>query len=165
MITPITVRRWLSRGMAPIARSIAKSDVGAELVEFALALPMLLVIVFGIAEFGMVFQRNLVITNAAREGARMAILPGFTTGAGGDVESRVNSYLTAAGVPGTATTAVATINSTLPSGAVITVQQVTVTYVYPAGILNRVIGFIGGSFGPLTLRGVASMRVEVASSG
>jgi hypothetical protein len=77
----------------------------------------------------------------------------------------VNSYLTAAGVPGTATTAVATINSTLPSGAVITVQQVTVTYVYPAGILNRVIRLIGGSFGPLTLRGVASMRVEVASSG
>jgi len=151
------LRRWL----APVA----KNDSGAELVEFALVLPMLLVIVFAIAEFGILFQRNLVITNAAREGARMAILPGFTTAPGGDVEARVNAYLTAAGVPGTATTVVTPMSITVPSGAIITLQQVTVTYPYPGTILGPVVGLIGGSFGPLTLTGVASMRVEVAAGG
>jgi Flp pilus assembly protein TadG len=143
----------------------AKSEAGAELIEFALILPMLLVIVFGIAEVGLLFQRNLVITNAAREGARMAILPGYSITPGGDVETRVNAYLTAAGVPGTATTAVAPITVTAPSGALIQHKQVTVTYVHPGTILGPIIGLIGGSFGPLTLTGVASMREEIASGG
>lgn len=149
----------------PVLAAIARSEAGAELVEFALVLPMLLVIVFGIAEFGMIFQRNLVITNAAREGARLAILPGYTTTAGGDVDARVKAYLAAAGVPGTATTVVTPISTTLPSGAVIQLQQVTVTYTYPGSLLGPVMSLTGGSFGPLTLKGVASMRVEVASGG
>jgi len=147
-----------------VRRAIA-GDAGAELVEFALVLPMLLVIVFGIAEFGLIFQRNQVITNAAREGARMAILPGFTTTPGGDVEARVNAYLTAAGVPGTATTVVAPVVTTLPSGATMQIQEVTVTYTYAGSFLGPVISMIGGSWGPITLRGVASMRVEVATGG
>jgi Flp pilus assembly protein TadG len=154
----------LSR-LANQLRRFVRGEVGAELIEFALVMPVLVVTVFAIAELGMMYQRNLVITNAAREGARMAILPGFTTTAGGDVEARVNAYLTAAGVPGTATTVVTPVSSTLPSGATITVQQVTVTYSYPGTILGPIIGMIGGSWSALTLRGVASMRVEVASGG
>ena len=55
-----------------------RSEEGAELVEFALVLPMLLFVVLGIAEFGFIFQRYEVLTNAAREGARLAVLPGYT---------------------------------------------------------------------------------------
>ena len=61
--------RWFTRG---------RSEDGAQLVEFALVLPLLLLVVLGIAEFGFIFQRYEVVTNAAREGARMAVLPGYT---------------------------------------------------------------------------------------
>jgi len=47
-----------------------RSQAGAELVEFALILPMLLVIFGGIVDFGLILQRQQVVTNAAREGRR-----------------------------------------------------------------------------------------------
>lgn len=43
---------------------------GQALVELALVLPVLLLILFGIMEFGRIFHAYLVITNAAREGGR-----------------------------------------------------------------------------------------------
>ena len=63
-----------------------RSEGGAELIEFALVLPLLLLIVLGIVDFGFLFQRCEVVTNAAREGARMAVLPGYATA---DVQARV----------------------------------------------------------------------------
>ena len=44
-------------------------DRGSELVQLAIVLPILLLIVAGIADFGFLFQRYEVVTNAAREGA------------------------------------------------------------------------------------------------
>lgn len=43
---------------------------GQSLVEFALVMPILILILFGILEFGRIFFSYIVITNAAREGAR-----------------------------------------------------------------------------------------------
>ena len=74
------VGRWLRRW---------RSEDGAQLVEFALVLPLLLLVMLGIAEFGFMFQRYEVVTNAAREGARLAVLPGYTDA---DVQARVASY-------------------------------------------------------------------------
>ena len=45
---------------------------GANLVEMALILPLLLLLLAAIADFGRAFQSYIVITNAAREGARLA---------------------------------------------------------------------------------------------
>ena len=56
-----------------------RSERGAELVEFALILPLLLFIILGLVDFGFMFQRFEVVTNAAREGARIAVLPGYVT--------------------------------------------------------------------------------------
>ena len=47
----------------------------AELIEFALVFPLLLMVVLGIVDFGFLFQRMEVVTNAAREGARIACVP------------------------------------------------------------------------------------------
>ncbi|MEI6207934.1 MAG: TadE/TadG family type IV pilus assembly protein [Desulfuromonadales bacterium] len=60
--------------MAPW-RVIAKAaEKGQALVEFALILPLLLLLLFGIIEFGRAFfQKNMTI-NAAREGARFAVV-------------------------------------------------------------------------------------------
>lgn len=54
-----------------------RSSSGSELVEFALVMPMLLIVVFGIVDVTLLFNQYLTITDVAREGARVAILPGY----------------------------------------------------------------------------------------
>ncbi len=49
-----------------------KNERGASSVEFAIILPVLILILFGILEFGLTYRDYLAITHAAREGARMA---------------------------------------------------------------------------------------------
>ena len=55
------------------SRRRRRSDSGAELIELAIVLPILLIVVAGIVDFGFLFRRYEAITNAAREGARVAI--------------------------------------------------------------------------------------------
>jgi Flp pilus assembly protein TadG len=47
---------------------------GAAMVEFAIVLPLLLILVFGIIEFSVMFYDKAMLTNATREGTRAAIL-------------------------------------------------------------------------------------------
>jgi Flp pilus assembly protein TadG len=51
-----------------------RSDHGAVAVELALVLPLLLVLVFGIVDFGRAFNAQVSLTQAAREGSRLAAL-------------------------------------------------------------------------------------------
>ncbi len=48
----------------------AKQEKGQALVELAFVLPILLILVFGIIEFGNIYYTNLTLNNASREGAR-----------------------------------------------------------------------------------------------
>lgn len=64
-------------------------------VEMAVVLPLLLTMAFGIIEYGWVFTVKQALTTAAREGARVAALPGSTVE---DVEDRVAEYLTPLGL-------------------------------------------------------------------
>src|SRR5205823_995491 len=76
-----------------------RSDRGAEIVEFALIMPVLLLLGLGICDFGLLFQRYEVVTNAAREGARAA-----ATGASNDeIVTVVSQYLAAGGLTSQAT--------------------------------------------------------------
>ncbi len=52
--------------------STGRSRRGQSLVEFALVLPMLLVLLLGVADFGRVFQAGITIEAAARNGAEAA---------------------------------------------------------------------------------------------
>ncbi len=58
-------------------RIIRNQDQGAAAVEFALILPLLVVLVFGIIEFSILFYNKAMITNASREGARAGIVYDF----------------------------------------------------------------------------------------
>ena len=49
-----------------------RHEKSVELIELALILPALLLIVFGIVNFGVLFYDYLIVTNSAREGARWA---------------------------------------------------------------------------------------------
>jgi len=55
-------------------KKILQTQRGAAAVEFAILLPFLVVLVFGIIEFGLLLYNQQVITNASREGARAAIV-------------------------------------------------------------------------------------------
>src|SRR5687768_2965632 len=73
-------------------RSAIGSERGAALVEMAMTLPLLMLLCVGIIEFGRAYQTWQVLTNAAREGARIAVLPGINDAA---VTGRVQAYLAA----------------------------------------------------------------------
>lgn len=54
-----------------MGKGMLKNERGAAAVEFALVLPLLLLILLGIFEFGRLFNIQLVTSNAAREAARV----------------------------------------------------------------------------------------------
>ena len=72
----------------------ARGDRGAAIIEFALLLPVLILLLFGTIQFGIAYNRKQGLHAAAREGARVASLPTTTSG---QISTRVNDALT--GVP------------------------------------------------------------------
>jgi Flp pilus assembly protein TadG len=134
---------------------------GAELVEFALVFPTLLLVMLGIMDFGFLFQRYEVLTNAAREGARVAILPGYRDA---DVQARVNAYLAAGGVTGAATVQVGPTQSLNVGGQCITIRPVTVRYDYQYAFVGPILSFFGGpALSTRQLNATAAMRSEIAA--
>ncbi|MDQ1729876.1 MAG: hypothetical protein QOK10_35 [Pseudonocardiales bacterium] len=57
-----------------VSAQARRSDRGAVAVEFALLLPVLVLLVFGIIDFGRVLNAQITVSQAAREGARLAAL-------------------------------------------------------------------------------------------
>jgi Flp pilus assembly protein TadG len=64
--------------MAALTTARRSTERGQAVIELALTLPLLLVVVFGIIDFGFMFQRYEAVTNAAREGARIGVLADYT---------------------------------------------------------------------------------------
>lgn len=121
---------------------------GAAVVEFAVVLPLLLTILFGIIEYGWVFMVRQTLQTAAREGARIAILQ--------TSEEPYAAVLTrVAGVMEPTGLSTYTVTMTHAT-AVDPVETVTVTIPY-----NQV-SLMGGFFGThdYDLGGSCSMRKE-----
>lgn len=55
-------------------RTNQQPERGASLVEFAVVLPLFLILLFGIIEVGWLFAQQVEVRNAAREGARLAVV-------------------------------------------------------------------------------------------
>jgi Flp pilus assembly protein TadG len=140
------------------------NDSGSELIELAIVLPILLFVIAAIVDFGFLFQRYEVVTNAAREGARVAILPNYTVA---DVQARVQSYLVASGLTGAPAASVnQSLTQTLPGGQIVGLASVTVTYTHNFLYLSPIAALVGaGSHGAITLTAVSTMRSESAASG
>jgi Flp pilus assembly protein TadG len=139
---------------------------GAELVEFALVFPTLLLVMLGIIDFGFLFQRYEVVTNAAREGARIAVLPDYQANVQTNVQARVNQYLTAGGLTGTATVTVGAAQTMSVGAQCIAVRPVTVAYQHQFLFLGPILGLLGGSaLTDKTLHATSSMRSELAATG
>jgi Flp pilus assembly protein TadG len=144
-------------------RSIISSGSGQALLEVAITLPLLLLVAVGIFEFGRAYQTWQVLTNAAREGARVAILPNATTD---DVQSRVVAYLQG-GQLDNYQNATVSVNQNTPvsiGASTAATSVVTVNYPFSFFVLNPVANLIssgstlGGS--PITIAASAAMRNE-----
>lgn len=145
----------------PRARASTRrhSQRGAEVVEFALVLPVLLLIGLGICDFGMLFQRYEVVTNAAREGARAAAV-GLSQE---QIETVVEAYLTAGGLNGQPVIEVADVN--IPSNPPLNAVRVTVQYPNGTFIVGPIALMFGSSLQAVTLSSASTMRVEIQGQG
>ena len=157
MAEPVALRRLLRR---------IDAEDGAELIEFALALPLMLVLVTGVFDFGMAFQQYEVVTNAAREGARLGSLgAGYSSDS---IRARVNAYCVAARLPGGCPVDQVEVagESLDVGGQSVSVIRVTVSYPHEFAIVGPVLRLINGSLGTgtVTLRATSTMRCETACS-
>ncbi len=144
------------------AKSFA-SEEGAQLVEFALTFPMLLLLMLGIIDFGLAFQRYQVLTNAAREGARVAVLPGY---AQADVRTRVDQYLLGSSLTPSSVRMLPVTPTvvTVKPGLCMTVVPVTVEYDHAFVFMGGIGSMLGSSFGTKTLTSTARMRSETPAA-
>ena len=136
---------------------VLERDAGQSLAEFAILLPVLMGVVIGIFEFGRAWNVDQVLTNAAREGGRLAVVE---TSSESDVMNAVEAALTNAALD--------------PSLATITIDgmddgsgtQATVAVVYPYEFvfLGPIMAFLGDGGGEapgaITLTSQIVMRNE-----
>jgi Flp pilus assembly protein TadG len=133
---------------------------GQAVVEFALILPLFMLLVFGTLEFGRAYYDMHLITNAARGGARVGSLPGKVES---DVTSAVNASMNSVGLPGTWSTAVVVKDTggVVRTGGLAAAQEddtVAVTVSYGFSFFSGHI--LPGVSGALTLKGRCVFRHE-----
>jgi Flp pilus assembly protein TadG len=159
--------------MASLTTARRSTERGQAVIELALTLPLLLIVVFGIIDFGFMFQRYEAVTNAAREGARLGVLADYTAT---EAQNRALDYLVASGLNGPIracgtgtivknsrcaqlTTATVTVAGSTP---VKTVDQVTmvVEFDHEYQFVGPIMGLFGGNLASIRLRAASSMRRE-----
>lgn len=75
---PTPTHRALASGARTEARH-RRDDTGASAVEFAMILPLLLLVVFGVINFGFLLAQNATLASAVREGARYGSVNAYTS--------------------------------------------------------------------------------------
>ena len=114
-------------------RQLRNNERGNALIETAITVPIIILIAVGIFEFGRAYQHAQVITNAAREGARVSILADKSDA---DVTSAVREYMKAGGLKNWESIGV-NVERSIEVGSH-TVSQVTVTYPFEFMFLEGV---------------------------
>ncbi len=121
---------------------------GQSMVEFTLILPVLMLMIFGIYQFGQTYSDYIQVTNAARTGGRKALVSrSDTNGVADTITAAQNAtwWLNKANMTVTVT----------PGQPWTTGQTVTVTVTYPYSI--SLLGFVAGSG---TLKSSTTVRIE-----
>ena len=131
-----------------------QNERGAAAVEFALLLPVLLTILYGIIEFGMIMYGREVVTNASREGARAGIIQVSPKPTSGQITTIATNYMAGTGI----NPSQVTITVTGAGGASPTMLTVTATYNYLW--LDPYIPTVLGLPSPLPITMSTTMRNE-----
>jgi Flp pilus assembly protein TadG len=130
------------------------NERGAEAVEFALVVPVFLLLVFGVVDFGWMINHDTMVNNASREGARLGALDPFTA----DIQATVladSGTLDKSQITVTVTclpTSCATKGSATSGGTVIVRVDYQHSWITPVGSTIR--------SGGITLSKTTQMRIE-----
>jgi Flp pilus assembly protein TadG len=126
-------------------------DRGAVAVEFALVLPLLLLIVFGIIDFGRALNAQITLTQAAREGARLAAV--------GNADVVGQTRAAATGLSPVNVTVTRCQTGAGPSANAVVSVSYSFSFVTPIGAIAGMFG--GSGFGsPITLTAQGVMPCE-----
>ncbi|HEV8573761.1 MAG TPA: TadE family protein [Dehalococcoidia bacterium] len=148
-----------------LKRGIRKGEKGQSLAEFVLVLPIFLILVFAIIDFGLGFHAWLTVTNSAREGARLGAVRAPAAGGcdndpstqAGNIDCRVRE--TADSLDQAKLSVTITNAQGSPGSSVVVDVDYDYDLITP---LDSVLGLIsGGSIGPtLQFSSTADMRLE-----
>ncbi len=141
------------RTMTRLWRKGAGDEKGQGLVEFALILPVFLVLLFALVDFGRGYQAWIEVTNASREGARV----GAVGGTAAEIEARARAAAASLN-PGSLSVSSTNVGGTPGTSVVVTVRYnfALITPLSPLlGVLSG--GAIGTTF---TLTSASDMRLE-----
>jgi Flp pilus assembly protein TadG len=134
----------------------SRGEAGASAVEFAIVLPILVLLVFGIIEFSVALYDKAMITNASREGARSGIVFRVPSVTDEEIIYVVNNYLGSSlitfGAPIAANTTVTRIGYN-PGDEL----KVTVNYIYTFLIVPSFVASLGGG---INMAAETVMRME-----
>ncbi|MBK5241508.1 MAG: pilus assembly protein [Clostridium sp.] len=125
-----------------------KNEKGQSLVEFSILLPILLLVLMGILEFGLMLNSYLTINNSAREGARLGIVAGS--------DSEISELIT--NISPTLDTENLIINITPSDGSRKSGETLTVEVVYDYQVTIPIISNILNDV--VVLKAQTSMRIE-----
>lgn len=143
--------------VAAVKRRLLSADTGQSLAEFAILLPILMGVVIGIFEFGRAWNVDQVLTNAGREGARLAVIP---TSSEDDVIQAVEDALTNAALD----PSLASIDIEGLGDGYGTPTSVAIEYPYEFTFLGPLMAFLGDGEGEIpgaiTLNSQITMRNE-----
>jgi Flp pilus assembly protein TadG len=138
---------------AGAGRARLRSERGQALAEFALVLPLILLFIAGIVEMGRAWNIKQAVTDAAREGARYAVVQDPTITSTDDVKAKVEERLALASIE----------SSTIDfSGAFHTPgseMTVTVSTQHQMGLIGALLEW-GGAPSVVTISTQATMRSE-----
>ena len=151
------------------ARARGRREAGQALVEFALVLPLLMLLIFLFIEFGIGFARYNEVVNGAREGARLGAVQGGTAAV---VEAAIDAQVMAK-VPNVALTAgdidvryVGVDGNGVAGPGDSVVVEITFTYDTVTPLASFANAFTLGAFPTdITMSACADMRLEAAVSG
>ena len=136
-----------------------RNQRGAALLETAITIPLVLLVSISIFEFGRAYQTWQVLTNAAREGARVSILTDQNDAA---VTAAVRNYMTSGRLPNAASAPINVERSVAFGGN--TASRITINYPFNFMVLSPVARLVQQSSslgqGTLTMSAVAMMRNE-----
>jgi hypothetical protein len=137
-----------------------KKERGAALIESAITIPILLLVSVSIFDFGRAYQAWQVLTNAAREGARVSIIAGKTDD---QVRDAVTQYVNGGGLPVDAEHPLSVnLERSIEFGSN-NASRITVNYGFKFIVLGPVMKMVNSSStreNALTMGAVAVMRNE-----
>jgi hypothetical protein len=152
-------------------RKLTRGEDAQSLVEFAFVVPMLLILVFGIIDFGLGLRAYISVSSATREGARYAAVGNpagtFSSGGTGECDGSTSTTVvgkTCATLKGLDLNNIEDVSVTYPAGqapgeSVIVEMDYEYEYITP---VQRIVNFLSGGAisDSLTLTAKTDMRLE-----